>query len=43
MEIDNEDQLLNYMVELEPELKARFELLYDGPKYNTLLLYKKGR
>jgi hypothetical protein len=33
MEIDNEDQLINYMLELGPELKATFELLFDGNQY----------
>ena len=33
MEIDNEQQLINYMLELGPELKARFELLFDGNNY----------
>jgi hypothetical protein len=33
MEIDNEDQLINYMLELGPELKATFKLLYDGGNY----------
>lgn len=33
MEIDNEEQLINYMVELSPPLKAEFKLLYDGGKY----------
>ena len=33
MEIDNEEQLINYMLELSPPLKARFDILFDGGKY----------
>ena len=33
MEIDNEEQLINYCVELCPPLKAKFEILYDATKY----------
>jgi hypothetical protein len=41
MEIDNEEQLINYMLELGPELKAKFELLFDGNKYVELYMQTK--
>ena len=41
MEIDNEEQLINYCVELCPPLKARFELLFDATKYVQAYMAKK--
>jgi hypothetical protein len=42
MEIDNKQQLINYILELGPELKAKFELLFDGNKYvQTYMEMKK--
>jgi len=33
MEIDNDEQLINYILELSPPLKAKFKLLYDTAVY----------
>ena len=33
MEIDNDEQLVNYILELSPPLKAQFKLLYDTAVY----------
>src|SRR3990170_6373266 len=33
MEADNEEQLINYLIELSPPLKAKFEPLLDSTKY----------
>ena len=33
MEIDHDEQLINYILDLSPPLKAKFELLYDTGKY----------
>ena len=33
MEIDNDEQLINYMLELAPPLKAKFTLLWDTAIY----------
>jgi hypothetical protein len=41
MEIDNEEQLINYCVELCPTLKAKFELLFDANKYVQAYMAKK--
>jgi len=41
MEIDNEEQLINYLLELSPPLKAKFELLYDGGKYVQAYMERK--
>ena len=41
MEIDNEEQLMNYMLELSPPLKAKFVLLYDVGKYTELYMKMK--
>jgi hypothetical protein len=41
MEIDNEEQLINYMLELSPPLKAKFVLLYDAGKYVELYMKTK--
>jgi hypothetical protein len=41
MEIENEEQLINYCVELCPPLRARFELLFDGNKYVQAYMAKK--
>ena len=41
MEIDNEEQLINYLLELSPPLKAKFELLYDGGKYVQAYMARK--
>ena len=41
MEIDNAEQLINYMLELGPELKAKFELLFDGGAYMQAYMERK--
>jgi hypothetical protein len=41
MEIDNEEQLINYMLELSPPLKANFVILYDVGKYTELYMKTK--
>ena len=33
MEIDNEEQLVNYILELTPPLKAKYELSFDATTY----------
>ena len=33
MEIDNDEQLINYILELSPPLKANFKLLFDTAVY----------
>ena len=33
MEIDNDEQLINYMLDLSPPLKAKFTLLWDANVY----------
>ena len=33
MEIDNDEQLVNYMLDLSPPLKAKFTLLFDTSVY----------
>jgi hypothetical protein len=33
MEIDNDEQLINYILELSPPLKADFKLLFDTAVY----------
>lgn len=41
MEIDNAEQLINYMLELSPELKAKFEILFDANTYAQSYMQKK--
>ena len=41
MEIDNDEQLINYILELSPPLKAKFELLYDAGTYVQAYMAKK--
>ena len=41
MEIDREEQLINYILELSPPLKAKFDLLYDSGKYVQAYTEKK--
>ena len=43
MEIDNDQQLINYMLELAPPLKAKFTLLYDTSKYVETLTRKQKK
>ena len=38
MEIDNDDQLVNYILDLSPPLVAKFELLYDTNNYIPIYL-----
>ena len=42
MEVDNEEQLINYMIALSPPLKAKFVPLIDSTKYiETYMKSKK--
>ena len=41
MEVDNAEQLTNYMLELSPELKAKFEILFDGNQYAQAYMERK--
>jgi len=41
MEIDNDEQIINYLLELAPPLKAEFKLLYDGMQYVGAYMAKK--
>ena len=41
MEADNEEQLINYLIELSPPLKIKFEPLIDSAKYIEMYLKTK--
>jgi len=41
MEADNEEQLINYLLELSPPLKAKFEPLIDSTKYIEMYMKMK--
>jgi hypothetical protein len=41
MEIDNDEQLVNYILELSPPLKAKFKLLYDTAVYVPAYMARK--
>lgn len=42
LEVDNEEQLINYLIELAPPLKAKFVPLIDSTKYiETYMKTKK--
>jgi hypothetical protein len=40
MEIDNDEQLINYMLDLSPPLKAKFTLLFDVSVYVPAIMEK---
>ena len=41
MEIENDAQLVNYILDLSPPLKAKFEYVYDAATYIPLYLARK--
>jgi len=41
MEADNEEQLINYLIELSPPLRCKFEPLIDSTKYIESYLKSK--
>jgi len=41
MEIDNAEQLSNYMLELSPPLNAKFEILFDANVYAQAYMERK--
>ena len=41
MEADNEEQLINYLIELSPPLKIKFEPLIDSTKYMEIYMKMK--
>ena len=41
MEIDNDEQLINYMLDLSPPLKAKFTLLWDVNTYVPALMERQ--
>ena len=41
MEADSEEQLINYLLELAPPLKAKFVALIDSTKYEEMYSKKK--
>ncbi|MBD3206208.1 hypothetical protein GF319_07675 [Candidatus Bathyarchaeota archaeon] len=43
MEIDNDEQLVNYILDLSPPLKAKFELLYDSSSYIPIYMERKNK
>lgn len=43
MEIEKDDQLVNYILDLSPPLKARFELLYDANNYIPIYMERKNK
>ena len=43
MEVENDEQLVNYILDLSPPLKARFELLYDSSSYIPIYFERKNK
>ena len=41
MEIDSDEQLINYMLELSPPLKAKFTMLFDTAIYVPALMARQ--
>lgn len=43
MEVDNDLQLMNYILELSPPLISKFEILCDGDKYVHAYMERRAR
>jgi hypothetical protein len=43
MEVENDQQLVNYILDLSPPLNAKFELLYDAAIYIPIYMARKEK